>query len=651
MKPAASGISLRILLPGGFIFLIIAASVQASDLNGRAVVLDDEDKILSWIDPDPAIAYPAMIDLSVQFLSKDVMRVHGYPLYYCYSVYERKPPHGGRNWYSNPTDVLSGLIHGYAVDYSAYSSHVDLREETVAFARYMIREGSTPANPEWRWPSIPYTQDHGGVLPPRNSDIGGAIAPHLAGKLGRYYIWLYKLTGDPEFLDAARACADALTCNVRTGNQHQSPWPYRVFPDTGAVYQGSEYCADVIDPVALFDALIDLGRDPDGRYQNARNIAWDWLISPRGPMTTHNWSNFFEDIGTDFTNDCQINIGETARYILEHRQRDPDWSIHARTLIHKMETMFGEMHWGARVMNEQKVYMIPMISHTARYASVCALYYEISGEEIYREKAFRAANWSTYGSCPEKDRIFVEIMDSDYGWFSDCHSDYVQHLFSILASVPEWAPPGQDHLLRSSSVVQTIDYSPDCIQYRTFDPNAVEIFRLAEKPVGIVAGTVPLPRRQDLKTPGWTWKNLDPGGICRIRHDRHRDILVSRIPGTAVELQLFMPSHIYRPGDECRLDAEIRNPTTAVLTDFPLVVILDIYGDYWFGPSWSSEFNAYYFSYPPGNTRFTLISDFIWPETSSSSDGLLFRAGLIDPAIFRIIGDTAVWPFGWHSGD
>ena len=38
-----------------------------------------------------------------------------------------------------------------------------------------------------------------------------------------------------------------------------------------------------------------------------------------------------------------------------------------------------------------------------------------------------------------------------------------------VGSVPEWAPSGENHLLRPSSVVVKVGYGPRELRYRTFD--------------------------------------------------------------------------------------------------------------------------------------------------------------------------------------
>ena len=39
---------------------------------------------------------------------------------------------------------------------------------------------------------------------------------------------IYRMTGERKYRDAALHCADALAHNVRSGNERQSPWPFRV---------------------------------------------------------------------------------------------------------------------------------------------------------------------------------------------------------------------------------------------------------------------------------------------------------------------------------------------------------------------------------------------------------------------------------------
>jgi len=60
-----------------------------------------------------------------------------------------------------------------------------------------------------------------------------------------------------------------------------------------------------------------------------------------------------------------------------------------------------------------------------------------------------------------------------------------------MASFPELAPDDQNHLLRTTSVIQTIVYANDAITYTKFDRNSTERFKLgAWVPRSVTGGTM-----------------------------------------------------------------------------------------------------------------------------------------------------------------
>jgi hypothetical protein len=85
-----------------------------------------------------------------------------------------------------------------------------------------------------------------------------------------------------------------------------------------------------------------------------------------------------------------------------------------------------------------------------------------------------------------------------------------------LGAAPEFAPIGQSHLLRSSSIVKTVKYGNRLVEYTTFDNNGMEVFRLKFKPTDIAADKVSLRLRNDLAEDGYTLKELG-GGDYEVR--------------------------------------------------------------------------------------------------------------------------------------
>jgi hypothetical protein len=60
-----------------------------------------------------------------------------------------------------------------------------------------------------------------------------------------------------------------------------------------------------------------------------------------------------------------------------------------------------------------------------------------------------------------------------------------------MASAPELAPDDQNHLLRTSSVVQSIEYGAGSISYRKFDADSTERFKMgAWAPKSVVGGAM-----------------------------------------------------------------------------------------------------------------------------------------------------------------
>ena len=99
--------------------------------------------------------------------------------------------------------------------------------------------------------------------------------------------------------------------------------------------------------------------------------------------------------------------------------------------------------------------------------------------------------------------------------------------------MPEWAPQSQSHLLRSTSVVRSVQYAPTDITYQVFDGSAQEVLRLNFTPQSVTADGVLLSARSDLLQEGWTFSSAT--GVLRVRHDVGTQL---RISGTVLSSNL-----------------------------------------------------------------------------------------------------------------
>src|SRR6185436_7293483 len=80
-------------------------------------------------------------------------------------------------------------------------------------------------------------------------------------------------------------------------------------------------------------------------------------------------------------------------------------------------------------------------------------------------------------------------------------------------------------LLRSTSVVRSVQYFSGEIDYQIFDGSAQEVLRLNFTPQSVTADGVLLPNRNDLAQQGWTFNSAT--GVMRVRHDSGTQLRVS----------------------------------------------------------------------------------------------------------------------------
>ena len=168
------------------------------------------------------------------------------------------------------------------------------------------------------------------------------------------------------------------------------------------------------------------------------------------------------------------------------------------------------IQYGAEVLSEQQWDSNKMGSHTARLASVLAHYYETTGDASARVRAFRSFNWATY-CANEAGLVRVGTNPCEGFWFSDGYGDYVRQFMTGLGSIPEWAPAAENHLVRSSSVVLTVDIGTTSLRYTTFDDDAEDVLRLAAPPTRIAVGTATVAAGEGAGS--YTLANVANGGV------------------------------------------------------------------------------------------------------------------------------------------
>ena len=514
------------------------ASASPELIAGRPVRLDEQHKLLSWSragSPYALVARLAWQALETKFPVQD----NGVETWLAWSRFD-PTTFEGVSWPHNPAGLYAMLADSAARWY-AFSGDWAAVDLTHKALDYQLEHGTTP--PDWDWARVPYASAGAGDVDYRGADDEwcdfcgrgdgiGVIEPDKVGELGYAYLQFHELTGEVRYRDAAIACADALAKHLRAGDETHSPWPFRVYARTNVARE--EYTSNVIGAIDLLDGLSRLSLGDSRSYARARAVALAWLL--RVPVTNDGWSGYFEDIEIQpdpWANPNQYSALRTATWLIAHPDDDPKWRQHAAHLIAWATDAFGGdtasergTQWGATVMSEQAADRVKMGSHTARLGAASALWYEATGDVAARERAARSLNWATY-VCDDRGVVAVGNEKNEGWWFTDGYGDYTRHFLVAMAAVPEWAPPGELHLLRSSSVVTHIEYERNRASWSTFSKDATDTLRAPSRPTSVTAAGAVL-KEQPSRDGEYAVRPLASGDVLvRVHHAAEGPVVVT----------------------------------------------------------------------------------------------------------------------------
>ena len=534
--------------------LLLPAILSAQDVYVNAqvpwhpVVLDAQGKLLAWYQPGKNLGYDHVIRLGWDFIEHkvplDTRHRTGLKIYLINSVFDGKTLQG-TNWQHNPAMVFASFVDSL-VGWYPYSGDEEAVQAVRGMLDHQLAHGTTPAG--WDWPGVPFATncddepDYGRCIQDMPHEFYGGIETDKIGELGTGYALFYKLTGERKYLDAAIRCAQALAHHVRPGDADHTPWPFRVDARTGVTLALEEYGGNIAGPLRLFEELIRLNAGDVAAFRSARETAWKWMLDNplnRDSRAWNKWAGYFEDVPRHTDDVNQLTPMMAAYYILAREdpaEVDPQWMGHVGRLLDWVRIKLGRgPFFGAQAIDEQTT---PDASfgccsragqgdHTARWAAMNAMFFEKTRDGQAREDAFRSLNYGTYFAGSDGRIACCGVDYHDSYWFSDGYSDYMRHYQWAMGAVPEFAPVGEDHVLRSSSVVQKVKYAARSVEYKTFDTIATEVLRLSFKPAHVTAGGTALHERDDAHEEGYTLQRLDGGDFAvRLRHTNSGEIKI-----------------------------------------------------------------------------------------------------------------------------
>lgn len=371
--------------------------------------------------------------------------------------------------------------HAYLIEaflnYYNYSGDAEAVRRSLQLADWTI-DHSTP--PDCKWPSVPWATFSEGK--PGGLEDKDAIQPDKVGYMGLSYTRLFEVTGNHKYLAAAKKCADTIT-----GMQgYDGSWPFRVNPFTGEIRQ--QYSSAIYMNVAFLEKMHSMTGDL--RYKQSQILAWMWLL--RNPVRTGNWSGLYEDIPVGSDSQVHYSPLQTIRLLLRyhHPANESSYIAKARTLFdHTMDGLgFVDRDMGL-VMREQTAYPAATPSSTLNWSMMAAEFFLATGEEKFRQTTLEAVRMVTrFGLKPDGRTHNTVLGPNIYGnagsWYS-LTSPTVRYLYQDMGCLPELAPDGETHLLRTSTQIKSIIYARDRIRYETLG-DSVDLLKLAAAPTEVL---------------------------------------------------------------------------------------------------------------------------------------------------------------------
>jgi len=108
-----------------------------------------------------------------------------------------------------------------------------------------------------------------------------------------------------------------------------------------------------------------------------------------------------------------------------------------------------------------------------------------------------------------------------------------------------------------------------------------------------------------------------------------------------------MPDTVFSAGDRVYLNAYVCNARSEQMSGYPLFVLLEAGGQFWFAPAWGQSVGFYDRTFPTGETVMRVIGEFEWPE-GAGQGAARFWTALTNPEITVIYGNYDHWDFQWE---
>ena len=445
------------------------------------------------------------------------------------------PPFG--EWDNGDMGQRAAYVLNSLIDYYRYTGDpaaiANITWQADFLLDYVQTDSSHP------WPnfliSVPYKGKQYGKADPK-----GMIQLDIVAENGIGLLRAYELTGNVRYLNAVKHWAD-LIAEHRDPNLGLPPWPRYANPEN-APWPSFGMTGGVAYLLYLFDELIRLGyTGANNSIVAARDAGRAYLRDTLLPKWTANdtWGYNYWDVPANWQ---QLTSTEFAcRYMMDNKDYFPNWRNDVRNIL----TVFlnrtsahpaqrGEVYSGAWAYPEsfgccgRSLWYTPLAM-----AMVYAQYGNDADSKWGKEMARRQqilAGYDIHETGVSEDNIDGgQIVNG--AWFKIAHPMALKYMLGTIGWQPEELGANREnHIVRSTSVVNSVIYGKGKIVYTTFDAptGTTEYLRLAFIPDSVKADGKTLIHRTDTKANGYTIKPLSNGDcILTVRHDGAKEVEIT----------------------------------------------------------------------------------------------------------------------------
>jgi hypothetical protein len=100
--------------------------------------------------------------------------------------------------------------------------------------------------------------------------------------------------------------------------------------------------------------------------------------------------------------------------------------------------------------------------------------------------------------------------------------------YHIFAAVPEWAPPGEDHILYSEGILRDVSYAKNRVKFKATTPGT-EYLRLSFKPSSVTLNGKLISKNSDPEPESYQMESLGRGDYAvSISHSNSCEVIVTK---------------------------------------------------------------------------------------------------------------------------